>query len=450
MKQRIVYAIAALAFAFPSASFAQEAVKEWSLDDCIRYALEQNIQLRQSRLSLEESKEDVKTAKAALFPSLSFTTGHNVINRPYQENSSTVSGTEIISTGNKTSYTGNYGLNAQWTVWNGGRRLNTIKQQKLTKETAELTVSEQENMLQEEITKLYIQILYADESVRINEGTLELSKAQYERGKELLAAGEISKSELAQLESQVSNDNYQLVTAQATLADYKLQLKQMLELDGEQDFRLSTPELDESNVLTPLPAKADIYNAALALRPEIQSGKLGIQSADLSVRMARAGYMPSLSLSAGIGTNHASGSDFTFSEQVKRGWNNSIGLSLSLPIFNNRETKSAVEKAKLQYENSKLDLTNDQKELYREIETMWLDASSAQQQFVAADSKLKSSRSSYELVNEQFKLGMKNTVELLTEKNNLMSAQQERIQAKYMAILNRVLLEFYAGHQIEI
>ena len=450
MKQRIVYAIAALAFAFPSASFAQEAVKEWSLDDCIRYALEQNIQLRQSRLSLDESKVDVKTAKAALFPSLSFTTGHNVINRPYQENSSTVSGTEIISTGNKTSYTGNYGLNAQWTVWNGGRRLNTIKQQKLTKETAELTVSEQENMLQEEITKLYIQILYADESVRINEGTLELSKAQYERGKELLAAGEISKSELAQLESQVSNDNYQLVTAQATLADYKLQLKQMLELDGEQDFRLSTPELDESNVLTPLPAKADIYNAALALRPEIQSGKLGIQSADLSVRMARAGYMPSLSLSAGIGTNHASGSDFTFSEQVKRGWNNSIGLSLSLPIFNNRETKSAVEKAKLQYENSKLDLTNDQKELYREIETMWLDASSAQQQFVAADSKLKSSRSSYELVNEQFKLGMKNTVELLTEKNNLMSAQQERIQAKYMAILNRVLLEFYAGHQIEI
>ena len=178
MKQRIVYAIAALAFAFPSASFAQEAVKEWSLDDCIRYALEQNIQLRQSRLSLEESKVDVRTAKAALFPSLSFTTGHNVINRPYQENSSTVSGTEIISTGNKTSYTGNYGLNAQWTVWNGGRRLNTIKQQKLTKETAELTVSEQENMLQEEITKLYIQILYADESVRINEGTLELSQAQ--------------------------------------------------------------------------------------------------------------------------------------------------------------------------------------------------------------------------------------------------------------------------------
>ena len=424
--------------------------EQWTLRSCIDYALENNITIQRNRISAESAEEDVKSAKADFLPSITGSISQRIVNRPNDTNGTIISGDDITTSESKTSYNGSYGIDASWTLYNGGQRLNTIKQQKLTKETAELTVSEQENMLQKEITKLYIQILYADESVRINEGTLELSKAQYERGKELLAAGDISKSELAQLESQVSNDNYQLVTAQATLADYKLQLKQMLELDGEQDFRLSTPELDESNVLTPLPAKADIYNAALALRPEIQSGKLGIQSADLSVRMARAGYMPSLSLSAGIGTNHASGSDFTFSEQVKRGWNNSIGLSLSLPIFNNRETKSAVEKAKLQYENSKLDLTNDQKELYREIETMWLDASSAQQQFVAADSKLKSSRSSYELVNEQFKLGMKNTVELLTEKNNLMSAQQERIQAKYMAILNRVLLEFYAGHQIEI
>ena len=449
MKQGIVYAIAAFAITSPWGVFAQE-VKTWTLNDCIRYALEQNIQLQQNRLSLEESKVDVKPAKAALFPSLSFSTGHNMTNRPYQETSSMVSGTEIISSSNKTSYTGSYGLNAQWTVWNGGQRLNTIKQQKLNKETAELTVNEQENTLQEEITKLYVQILYADESVRINEGTLELSKAQYERGKELLAAGDISKSELAQLESQVSNDNYQLVTAQTSLENYKLQLKQLLELDGDREFTLAIPELDETNVLSPLPAKADIYNTALALRPEIQSSRLNIQSADLSISMAKAGYLPNVSLTAGIGTNHTTGSDFTFSEQVKRGWNNSIGLSVSLPIFSNRETKSAVEKAKIQRESRQLDLTNAQKELYRTIETMWLDASSAQQQFVAADAKLKSSQSSYELVNEQFKLGMKNTVELLTEKNNLMSAQQERVQAKYMAILNRVLLEFYAGNQIEI
>lgn len=192
MKHNFLHAVALLAMTSPLSSMAQES-KVWTLNDCIRYALEQNIQLQQNRLSLEESKVDVKTAKAALFPSLSFSTGHNVMNRPYQETSSMVSGTEIISSSSKTSYTGNYGLDAQWTVWNGGRRLKTIKQQQLAQETAELTVAEQENNLQEQITQLYVQILYAAESVQINEGTLELSRAQYERGKELLAAGEISK-----------------------------------------------------------------------------------------------------------------------------------------------------------------------------------------------------------------------------------------------------------------
>lgn len=449
MKQEIVYVMMALATASPLTLSAQEA-KTWTLSECIRYALKQNIQLRQNRLSLEESKVDVKTAKAALFPSLSFTTGHNVVNRPYQETSSMVNGTEIINSTNKTSYTGNYGLNAQWTVWNGGKRKNTIKQQKLNKEIAELTVSEQENTLKEEITKLYIQVLYAEESVRINQGTLKLSNAQYERGEELLTAGEISKSELAQLKSQVSNDQYLLVTAQTNLENYKLQLKQMLELEDNQNMNLDTLSINENDILSPLPAKKDVYQTALALRPEIQSSKTEIQSADLNVRMAKAGYMPTVSLSAGIGTNHSSGSNFTFSEQVKNGWNNSIGLILSLPLFSNRETKSAIEKAKIQYESSQLDLTNAQKSLYKEIESIWLDASSAQQQFVAAESKLKSCRSSYELVNEQFSLGMKNIIELLTEKNNLMSAQQERIQAKYMALLNRTLLTFYSGKEIDL
>ena len=265
-----------------------------------------------------------------------------------------------------------------------------------------------------------------------------------------MAAGEISKSELAQLKSQVSNDQYLLVTAQTNLENYKLQLKQMLELEDNQNMNLDTLSINENDILSPLPAKKDVYQTALALRPEIQSSKTEIQSADLNVRMAKAGYMPTVSLSAGIGTNHSSGSNFTFSEQVKNGWNNSIGLTLSLPLFSNRETKSAIEKAKIQYESSQLDLTNAQKSLYKEIESIWLDASSAQQQFVAAESKLKSCRSSYELINEQFSLGMKNIIELLTEKNNLMSAQQERIQAKYMALLNRTLLTFYSGKEIDL
>lgn len=255
---------------------------------------------------------------------------------------------------------------------------------------------------------------------------------------------------MAQLEAQVSSDNYQLVIAQTTLQDYKLQLKQLLELDGNVDLELYLPQIDDTNVLVPLPTKDDVYNKALIIRPEIEASKLNIETSDLNIKIARAGYIPSLSLSAGIGSTNANGNDFSFSEQIKQNWNNSLGLTLSIPIFDKRQTKSAINKAKLQKQNSQLDLLDEQKTLYRKIETLWLNANSAQQQYIAANQKLKSTQTSYELVSEQFKLGMRNTLELLTEKNNLLSAQQETLQAKYTALLNAGLLHFYQGDQINL
>ena len=447
MRQRVVYLAISLLAA--SSLTAQEA-KKWTLNDCIEYALEKNIQLQQDKISLEESDVDVKTAKAALFPSLSFSTGHNVTNRPYQENSSTVSGTEIISSNNKTTYSGNYGLNAQWTVWNGNKRMNTIKQRKMNREIAGPTVAETENSLQEQIAQVFIQILYADESVKINENTLQVSRATYERGVELFNEGSISKADLAQLEAQVSNDQYQLVTAQSSLRDYKLQLKQLLELDGTEEMNLVLPELADGHVLQPLPSQTDVYQQALASRPEIQSSKLNIESSKLDISVAKAGYYPTISLSASTGSTTNSASENAWGKQMKYGWNNMIGINLSIPIFDNRQNKSAVQKARLQYSSSQLDLINKQKELYKNIESLWLDATNARQQYDAAESKLKSSRTSFDMVSEQFNLGMKNTVELLTEKNNLLSAQQQRIQAKYMAILDRTLLNFYAGQEIKL
>lgn len=448
MKQRTLCFITILAAA--SGLYAQEASKQWSLQDCIDYALEKNIKLQQDKIALEESDVDVKTAKASLFPSLSFNTGHNVINRPYQQNSSTVSGTEIISSDSKTTYNGNYSLNAQWTLWNGGRRLNNIKQQKTTRDIASLSVSETENMLQEEITKLFVQILYADESVKINKSTLETSEANFKRGEELFKEGSISKADLAQLESQVGNDQYQLVTSESTLRNYKLQLKQLLELDGTDEMTLALPTLSDEQVMKVLPSQADVYQTALTTRPEIQSGQLSIDNAKLGIKTAKAGYMPTISLSASSSSTTNSASTNNWAQQMKYGWNNMIGISLSIPIFDNRQNKSNVQKAKLQYSNSQLNLATKQKELYSTVEILWLDALNAQQQYAAADTKLKSSQTSYDMVSEQFTLGMKNTVELLTEKNNLQSAQQQRLQAKYMAVLDRALLDFYAGNKIEL
>ena len=450
MKLRTACIYTILSAALPLYAQENSNGKEWTLQECINYALEKNIQLQQNKISLQESEIDIKDARASLFPSLSFSTGHNVVNRPYQEQSNTVSGTEIISSDEKTTYNGNYSLNAQWTLWNGGQRLNNLKQQKTNRDIARLTVSETENTLQEQITQLFIQILYADESIQINRSTLEVSKATYKRGQELFAEGSLSKADLAQLEAQVSDDQYQLVTAESTWRNYKLQLKQLLELDGSEEFNLVLPELNDENILKMLPSQTDVYQAAMAIRPEIQSSRLSIENAKLGISAAKAGYYPTISLSASSSSTTNSASTNNWTQQMKYGWNNMIGISLSIPIFDNRQNKSNVQKARLQYNTSQLDLINKQKELYSTIEGLWLDALNAQQQYVAAETKVKSSQTSFNMVNEQFNLGMKNTVELLTEKNNLLSAKQQLVQAKYMAILNRTLLNFYAGNNIEL
>ena len=424
--------------------------KQWTLRNCIDYALEHNITIRRNRINVESTQEDVKTAKADFLPSLSGNISQRIVNRPNSASGTIISGDNITTSESKTSYNGSYGIDANWTVYNGSKRVNTLKQQQLNSRIAELTVDESENSIEENITQLYLQILYSAEAVKVNESTLEVSRKEFERGQELLNAGSIAKSDFAQLEAQVSNDNYQLVTSQTTLQNYKLQLKQLLELDGDFEMDLFLPPLDDSSVLIPLPTKDDVYQTALNLRPEIESSKLNIEASDMNIKISRAGYIPSLSLSAGIGTTNANGNDFSFSEQVKQNWNNSIGLTLSIPIFDKRQTKSAVNKAKLQRQTSELDLMDNQKTLYKTIESLWLSANSAQQQYVAATQKLKSTQASYALVSEQFNLGMKNTVELLTEKNNLLSAQQETLQAKYTAILNAGLLRFYQGEEIDL
>lgn len=447
MKKKTLLLIAMFSMA---CSLSAQETKQWTLQDCIDYALEKNIQLQQNRNAVEESEIDVKTANAELFPSLSFSTGHNIVNRPYQENSSTVSGTEIIESDSKTTYNGSYSLSANWTVWNGGRNTKNVKQQKVNREIANLQVDEYENTLKEEITKLFVQILYTAESIKINEETVETSTATYNRAKELFAEGSISKADLAQLEASKANDEYNLVVSKNSLRSYKLQLKQYLEIDGAAELNLALPELSDEDVLEELPNQMMVYQTALEARPEIRSGMLSIDNAKLAIDVAKAGYYPTVSLSASSSSSTNSASSSSWASQMKYGWNNMIGLNLSIPIFDNRQNKSNVQKAKIEYNNSLLDLQSKQKTLYSDIESLYIEAYNAQQQYRASQVSVNSSQTSFDMVNEQFTLGMKNTVELLTEKNNLLSAQQQRVQAKYMAILNRTLLNFYAGTEISL
>jgi outer membrane protein len=230
----------------------------------------------------------------------------------------------------------------------------------------------------------------------------------------------------------------------------KLQLKQLLEIHGDDDFDVTAPEVSDKAVLAAIPRKSSVYETALNIRPEIQTNKLNIDAAKLDEKIAKSGYLPTISMNASVSSSNSSGRNTNFGKQLKKNWSNSMGITISMPIFDQKQTKTAISKAKLNTQNSELELLSTQKRLYSEIENYWLDATTAQQQYISAKSNVASMKESYELVSEQFKLGLKNIVELTTGKNNLLSAQQQMLQSKYTALYNISMLHFYEGQKIKL
>ena len=422
------------------ASIGVHAQKQWTLKDCIDYAMQNNITLKQAVLKRQSATEDRKQTKAALLPSLTATTNQSLAYSPWME------GVNV----KKGSYSGTYGINAQWTVWNGGQNTNALKQNTLTEQQAELSAQETANSIQERIAQLYVQILYMNEAIEVNRQSLEASKKNEERGKTMLEIGKMSKADLAQLTAQRATDEYNLVAAQSNLADYKLSLKQLLEITDDPTFDIAMPTASDEQALAAIPALQNVYEQALLTRPEIKSQELAITKSELQIKAAKGGYMPTVSVTGGVGTSTSSRNDNGWGDQMKTNFDATVGLGVSIPLIDGRKNKTAVNKAKIQREQALLSQLDARKELYTTIEGFWLDAQSNQQKFRAAKVSVDSEQLSYDLLSEQFQLGLKNIVELMNGKTNLLQAQQNKLQSKYTTILNIQLLKFYQGEQINI
>lgn len=432
------------------ASVSIYAQKQWTLQECIDYALENNIQLQQTKITKAQNELDVEQSKAALFPSLSFSTNQNVSWRPYSPSTINLTNGTMTSTKSSVNYNGSYGLNASVTVWNGGRNTNNIKKNEYTQAISELDAQKTANSIQEQITQLYVQILYQTEAVKVSEEILKASKQQRDRAKVMVEVGSLAKVDLAQLEAQTSQDEYNVVNSKSQLENSKLQLKQLLQIVGNETFDVATTNISESHVLAPIPAKDAVYAEALTLRPEIQSSKLNVESSELGVKIAKGGYMPTINLNASVGTNNASGTKTAFGKQIKTNLSNSIGMSVSVPIFDQKQNVTSVRKAKLAHMNSQLQLQDAEQSLYSSVEQYWLNATTSQQQYIYAKTNAESMQASYDLVSEQFRLGLKNIIELTTGKTNLLQAEQQLLQTKYTTLYNLAMLRFYQGEIINL
>jgi len=422
-----------------SQSFSQNtdnpASRLWTLRECTDYAVEHNHDIESNQLNVENAKIDVLTAKAARYPDVSASMGQSVSNNWFNSASS------------KSHYGGNYGVSAGMTLYNGGSIRRNIEKSENSLKIQNLSMEKNILDLKLRIAQLYIQVLYDKETIKMKEENAAASKALWDRGLEFLKAGSMSKADVAKLESQNASDLYQITNARSQYDNDLLSLKTAMRMQRDA-LDILTPEIPEERILEILPSRDEVFARAMELRPEIEIGNIGIQNSELNLKGAKMGYAPRLSLSASSGTNNSSGGNF--GRQLKNNWTNSLGLNLSIPIYSQRQNKSAVEKARNDLEQSKLEAEEAEDNLFTTIETVYLNARNSQQQYISAKKAYESARLSYELAVEQFNLGMKNIAEMEQERSTYMAAELSLAQAKYMALYNLQVLKFYTGIEINI
>ena len=420
--------------------------KQWSLKDCIDYALANNISLQKTQLTKASAQEDYLQSKAALLPSLNASTNQSVNYTPWVASGISSDGFSRASI-DKVYYNGTYSVAGNYTIWNGNKNKNQVKLNKLVAEAAELDSATQAVKLQEQIATLYVQILYSTEAIKVNQESYTSSLQNEERGKEMVKIGKMSQADLAQLTAQRAQDQFNIVQVESNVKNYKRQLKELLQITSDEAFDINVPNTTDAMALDAIPALNGVYAAALENRPEFKTFQNQLAQNDLTIQIAKAGKLPTISANAGVSTSSTSMNNKAWGTQLKTNFNMGGGISVSVPLFDNRSTKTQVNKALIQRESIQLDLKNQQTQLYSTIENYWLQASTNQSQFKAAKVSSESAQTSYDLLSEQFKLGLKNIVELRTGKDNLLKAKQNELQAKYMTILNLNILKFYKdGH----
>ena len=422
---------------------AQTDGHKWTLHDCIAYAEQHNKDIARAKAQAEQARVEVLQQHAQWLPSLSASTSHSLNYTPFLKEQAGIDT-------DKASYNGSYGVNASWTVWNGNQTANNIKLAKLTAEQSDLQEEIYLNNIKEQATQLYVQILYTEEALKVNRELLEQDRTLYNRGEELLKQGQIARYELLELQTQVANGEYDIVNSETQIEQYKLQLKQLLYIRGDEPFDVASIDVTEAQALAPIPSTEEVYQMALATRPEVRNADLNVRQSELSYAIAKAGHLPTVNMSAGMGTNHSSASRNDYFEQMKRSLDASVGLSVSVPILDNRRAKSATQKAEISKLIAAIDKEEMEHDLYHTIANYRLQAVNNQQKLTSGLTRLQYNRENYNAIYEKAQIGTMNIVETFNARTNLLYAQQDVLQSKYLTIYNMQMLRLYSNLPIEI
>ena len=450
MKQIYVYILCVLA---TTSAYAQEENfnsstlqsfhSPWSLRECIDHAIEHNISIKQQEINVKNQKVSLSTSKNSRLPNLQASASESVgFGRGLTSNNTYT---------NRNTQSTSFNLGSDVPLYTGGQITNQIRQNKLNLQAALADLERAKENISMQVASAYLEAVYQKDLVAVAERQKELSQAQERRVEILFQNGKVSETELAEARSHVAADELALTQQQNSSMLALLDLSQLLELPTPDEFDIQQPQVtDPTEVILTVPDA--IYAEALNIKPQIQAGKLNVQSAERGVRIAQAGHYPSVHFSAGMGSNYYKTSGIPadrFSKQMDDNFNQSLGISLSVPIFNRFATRNAVRQARLQVTNQQMQLEETKKALYKEIQQAYYNALAAQKQCISSNAALQSAQTAFNLMQKKYENGKATATEYQESKTALQKAESTALQSRYTFLFRQKIIEFYKGRPLE-
>ena len=441
--QMKIFLMALVLLVFGVNSNAQN--KTWSLDDCIDYALSKNIDIRKSVLSTQENEVNLEQSKANLLPSLSGSVSKN-----FSWNKELNTETNKYGNLNGSNNT-SYGLSSGVTLFNGFKMKTQIEQAKLNLGSGQYYSESVRESVELNILNAYLQILYAQENVNNAQEQITSTSEQLALAEERLAVGVISTSDYLQIKSELASEKLTLADSKSTLAIAKVSLMQLMELPLDDHFEIVSPDMSDLLGVKEKPVSNAVYLQALEIKPQIKQAALTLESVRLNEKIAKADLLPTLSLSAGLSTGWSSQLDgFNYTQQLKNEVTPNIGLSLSIPIFQNKQARNNIKLARIAVSDATLDETDTRNELRKDIEQAVVDVVTARTQFEASQEQYESAHESYLVASEKYEQGLLNSVDFLSIKTDMITSESDLLQAKYNVIFSNKILDFYKGVPISL
>ena len=447
-----------LSFIISHLAFSPAGAQEpWSLERCIDHAVSHNITIEQYRLRTEQQTIQLQTSKASRLPDLNASVGENFSFGRGLTADNTYTNTNTSST--------NFSVGTSVPIFTGFQIPNQIKLNQLNLEAATQDLEKAKNDIRTQVAQQYVQALYDMEILDVARRQVGIDSAQVARLQTLLDVGRASHAELSQQQATMAQSRLSVTQAETNLKMALLNLSQLLELDSPEGFTIVRPEINEQGItnnaqlaaLNASDAASDIgncesiYSQALVSRPEIQADQLRLRATDHSIKIAQAGLYPTLSFSAGLGTNYYTTSGFKsdgFGTQLKNNFSQYLGFNLSIPIFNRLQTRNSIRSAKLDRVNQQLALDQTKKTLYKEIQQAYYNTVAAQAKLRSSDEARRASQDAFQLVQAKYEQGKATITEFNEAKNNYLKTESDLTQARYELLYQRTLLQFYRGEPL--